>query len=154
MANGERVDEVRPDELDDLVEIWVASVRATHNFVAEADIQFFKPIVRNHALPSVTLRCVRGQDNRAVGFVGVSNGKIEMLFIHPTHRGHGFGKTLLEYALQQGDATELDVNEQNRQAVGFYTHMGFVAVGRSEVDGMGKPYPLLHMKFSKQKDLK
>ena len=150
MARAEHVDDVRPDEFDELVEVWEASVRATHDFVAEADIQFFKPIVRNHALPAITLQCVRGQDNRPVGFVGVLNNKIEMLFIRPEYCGQGIGRTLLEYALQQLDATELDVNEQNPQAVGFYERMGFVVVGRSEVDGMGKSYPLLHMKFSGQ----
>jgi putative acetyltransferase len=45
-------------------------------------------------------------------------------------------------------ATRLDVNEQNDQAVGFYRRMGFAAVGRSERDYTGKPYPLLHMRLS------
>lgn len=148
MVKQECVDKVRPDELDDLVEVWEASVRATHDFVTEADIQFFKPVVRNHALPSIALRCIRGSDNRPVGFVGVLNGKIEMLFIHSEYRGQGLGRTLIEYALQHLNATELDVNEQNGQAVGFYQRMGFVVVGRSQVDGMGKPYPLLHMTFA------
>lgn len=40
----------------------------------------------------------------------------------------------------------LDVNEQNEQAVGFYLHMGFEVAGRSELDGTGKPYPLLHLR--------
>jgi putative acetyltransferase len=72
-----------------------------------------------------------------------------MLFIHPGYRGKGIGKRLLEYAVQHLNATELDVNEQNPQAIGFYKNMGFVIVGRSDLDGMGKPFPLLHMKFSK-----
>jgi hypothetical protein len=41
----------------------------------------------------------------------------------------------------------VDVNEQNGQAVGFYLRMGFATEGRSELDGMGKPYPLLHMRL-------
>jgi putative acetyltransferase len=27
------------------LEVWKASVRATHHFLAEADLQFFKPLV-------------------------------------------------------------------------------------------------------------
>ena len=38
------------------------------------------------------------------------------------------------------------VNEQNPQAIGFYLRMGFEMVGRSAVDSLGKPYPLLHMR--------
>jgi putative acetyltransferase len=43
-------------------------------------------------------------------------------------------------------ATQLDVNEQNEQAVGFYRRLGFEVVGRSAEDGLGQPFPLLHMK--------
>jgi putative acetyltransferase len=41
----------------------------------------------------------------------------------------------------------VDVNEQNPQGVGFYRHMGFEQVGRSELDGQGNPFPLLHMRL-------
>lgn len=43
-------------------------------------------------------------------------------------------------------ATEVDVNEQNAQAVGFYLHLGFGQTFRRSTDGMGKPYPILHMR--------
>jgi putative acetyltransferase len=41
----------------------------------------------------------------------------------------------------------VDVNEQNEQAVGFYRHLGFEVEGRSSVDGLGLPFPLLHMRL-------
>jgi putative acetyltransferase len=44
----------------------------------------------------------------------------------------------------------VDVNEQNEQALGFYRHLGFEVVGRSPLDGQGKPYPLLHMTLAGQ----
>lgn len=42
---------------------------------------------------------------------------------------------------------ELTVNEQNPQAVGFYTHMGFQTYRRTARDEEGNPYPLLYMKL-------
>ena len=51
------------------------------------------------------------------------------------------------YAMQHLNADELDVNEQNPQALGFYFKQGFEVIGRSEVDGMGQHYPLLHMRL-------
>ncbi len=45
------------------------------------------------------------------------------------------------------NADELDVNEQNPQALGFYLKQGFEVIGRTEHDGMGQPYPLLHMRL-------
>jgi putative acetyltransferase len=69
-----------------------------------------------------------------------------MLFVHPAWRGQGIGRRLLSYAVTTLGADELDVNEQNPQAIGFYLRMGFEVVGRSAVDGLGKPYPLLQMR--------
>ena len=43
----------------------------------------------------------------------------------------------------------MDVNEQNPQGVAFYRHMGFEQVGRSALDGQVNPFPLLHMKLSR-----
>lgn len=149
MANSfEHIDQVSETDFDTLLEVWEASVRATHDFISEENIQFFKPLVRNEALPSLELRYVRNENNVPVGFIGVAGGKVEMLFIHPDYFGKGIGKRLLEYAIQNMNASELDVNEQNLNAIGFYKKMGFVVVGRSEFDSTGKPFPILHMKFN------
>ncbi|MCP6133269.1 GNAT family N-acetyltransferase, partial [Klebsiella pneumoniae] len=71
--------------------------------------------------------------------------QVAMLFVAPDYRGQGVGKRLLRYAVAELNAERLDVNEQNTQALGFYLHEGFEVVGRSETDGLGQPYPLLHM---------
>ena len=130
--------------------VWEAAVRATHAFVREQDLQVFIPLVKK-GLPRVAaLACVRDERGQAAGFVGVEGGKVEMLFIHPEARGQGAGKRLLEYAVTALSATSLDVNEQNEQALGFYLHLGFEVVGRSALDGTGKPYPLLHMRLKRK----
>jgi putative acetyltransferase len=126
-------------------EVWEASVRATHDFVSDADIEVFRPLVLAGFGEVEQLAGLRDDDGRLVGFAGVEDGKLEMLFLDPPVRGRGGGKLLLEHAVRVFGATKLDVNEQNPQAVGFYLHEGFQIVGRSPVDGMGKPYPLLQM---------
>jgi putative acetyltransferase len=145
---AQKVDIVQENDFDTLTEVWEASVRATHSFLTEDNIQYFKPLVRKEFLPAVELRCVRDGDFRPIGFLGVANGKIEMLFIRPDMRGRGIGKQLLTYAVEEMNAREVDVNEQNEQAVGFYKRMGFAVVGRTDVDSMGKPFPLLQMKYA------
>ncbi len=141
------VSPVRAEDYPRVVEVWEASIRATHHFVAESDIEIFKPLVRDE-LPHVELTCVRDADGIVAGFMATAQGKIEMLFVHPDWRGHGIGKQLIRHAVDTLGATALDVNEQNEQALGFYLRMGFEVEGRSELDGMGKPYPLLHMRFA------
>ena len=137
-----------PGDFSRTVAVWEASVRATHLFVKGADIELFRPLVRD-ALPRLTLlACVRDADNQVAGFVAVVNRKVEMLFVAPGVRSQGAGKRLLNHAIKEFGATMLDVNEQNGQAVGFYLHMGLEVVGRSELDSTGKPYPLLHMRLS------
>ncbi|HEX6038325.1 GNAT family N-acetyltransferase [Longimicrobium sp.] len=138
---------VVPADVPRLVEVWEASVRATHHFLSEADIQFFKPAVRDELVGALELACVRDGDGRLAGFVGVADGKVEALFIHPGLRGRGVGRTLLEHAVHALGATRVDVNEQNEQAVGFYLRMGFEVEDRSPLDGLGKPFPLLHMRL-------
>ena len=136
---------VHPQDIPRVVAVWEASVRATHQFVRDADIQSFKPLVRAALAHLPALLCVRDRHDQVAGFIGVAQGKVEMLFLHPAARGQGAGRRLLTYAVETLGATTLDVNEQNAQAVGFYLHMGFAVVGRSERDGLGKPYPLLHL---------
>jgi len=128
-----------------LIEIWEASVRATHDFLAEDDLQELKPLILEQYFDAVELRCAKNGHGEILGFCGVHDGNIEMLFIAPDARGKGIGALLAAYAINSQGATKVDVNEQNGQALGFYQHIGFSVTGRSPVDGQGKPYPLLHM---------
>lgn len=91
--------------------------------------------------------CVKNNQGAILGFLGIAEKNIEMLFISPENRGQGIGKLLLNYAVKEQGAKKVDVNEQNLQAVGFYEHLGFKVKSRSAIDGMGKPYPLLHMEL-------
>ena len=137
-------------DFDELTEVWEASVRATHHFLKEEDILFFRPLLRNEFLRSVDLYCVRSGQGRIEVFLGLSADKIEMLFIDPATRGRGIGKELLQFAVHQKGIRKVDVNEQNSAATGFYQHMGFKIRGRSERDAMGKPYPLLFMEWEEE----
>lgn len=145
-----KIDVIDPKEYSEIVEVWESSVRATHHFLSEADIQFFKPLILNEYLAAVKLACSRNNETgRIVGFVGVADDKLEMLFIHPDQRGAGIGKQLLNHAIDEMKIKYVDVNEDNLQAVGFYEHLGFTCFKRSELDGMGKPFPLLHMQLNR-----
>ena len=132
-----------------LIEIWEASVRATHDFLQEEDIVTLKPLILEHYFDAVDLKCAKDESDKILGFCGVHEGNIEMLFISPEARGSGVGSKLTDYAVNHQGATKVDVNEQNKQALGFYERVGFSVVGRSPLDGQGKPYPLLHMELTK-----
>ncbi|PSW21987.1 GNAT family N-acetyltransferase [Photobacterium sanctipauli] len=139
------VENVLPSDYAEMLVVWENSVRATHDFITDEDIEFFKPIIIEQAFPAVSLRCTKNDAGEIIGFIGVHEKKIEMLFVLNEARGQGVGKALLQYALTEFDVAEVDVNEQNPQAVGFYQRMGFKVASRSPLDGMGKPFPILHM---------
>jgi putative acetyltransferase len=141
-----QISEIRPDEYDRAAELWEASVRATHDFVTEADLDVFRPLVRASFGEIPQLAGLRSDDGLLVGFIGVDSGTVEMLFLDPAYRGQGGGSLLLTHAFANFAATAVDVNEQNPQAIGFYEHHGFRTVSRSETDTSSKPYPILHMK--------
>ena len=144
-----KIDKVDKTEYMEVVNVWEASVRATHHFLKEVDIEYFKPLILNMYLDAVELRCIKNNENNIVGFMGVAEGSLEMLFIHPEYRGKKIGQTFLNYSIEKLNVTKVDVNEQNEQALGFYKKNGFEVIGRSELDSSGKPYPILHMKLKK-----
>lgn len=97
--------------------------------------------------PEVVIR--PAVDGETVGFAGTAAGSLEMLFVDAAHRGRGIGGALLTHVLRNEAVTRVDVNEQNAQAAGFYARWGFEVVGRSALDGEGRPYPLLHMALAR-----
>lgn len=148
MKNEHEISKINKTEYQEVVNVWEASVRATHHFLKEEDIEYFKPLILNTYLDAVELRCIK-IDNKIIGFLGVADNSLEMLFIHPNYRGKSIGKTLLEYSIKILNITKVDVNEQNEQAVSFYKYFGFKTIKRSELDSSGKPYPTLHMELKK-----
>lgn len=142
-----KIDNIKKVEYNEVVNIWEASVRATHHFLNEEDIQYFKPLILNTYLDAVELKCVRNEEDKIIGFLGVADQNLEMLFIDPNYRGKQIGKTLLNFSIEKMNVKKVDVNEQNDQAVGFYKKCGFETTSRSELDASGKPYPTLHMEL-------
>lgn len=134
-------------EVQEMLQVWESSVRATHDFLTEKDIEYLKPLVKIGLTQVETMVCVK-DDNMIKAFMGIDKGKIEMLFIKDEYRGNGIGKKLILYAIDKYNVKHVDVNEQNKKAVGFYIHLGFKKFDRSELDGQGNSFPILHMKLS------
>lgn len=136
--------------IDELVILWEASVRATHTFLTESEILRIKEYVPEALADIKDLFIYQDEKDKALGFMGVQDGCLEMLFISPKARSMGIGRQLLEYGVANCGVNTLTVNEQNPQAVGFYEHMGFRVYKRSEMDEQGGPYPLLYMRLDEK----
>ncbi|WP_417783356.1 acetyltransferase [Terasakiella pusilla] len=128
-----------------LIDLWERSVCATHDFLPQHEIEELRPLILGTYFDAVDLTVALNRNGQLLGFCGVQGDNIEMLFIDPEVRGQGVGRLLAQHAIVTQEATKVDVNEQNPQALGFYEHLGFEVVSRSPLDGQGKPYPLLHL---------
>lgn len=133
--------------IENLLIIWEKSVRATHSFLSDAEIEQIKKYVP-HALNGVRhLIVAENKNDKVAAFMGTEDGRLEMLFISPEERGKRIGKNLLQYGIMEYGIKEVTVNEQNPQAIGFYEHLGFKTYKRTDCDEEGNPYPLLYMKL-------
>jgi putative acetyltransferase len=148
MPDTASIRRARPSEHPGLVALWERSVRATHDFLTEADVVELRPRVGEAlADPALEVWVLADAADVPVGFLGLAGSDIAALFVDADHRGRGVGRRLVEHAQAlRGGALTVDVNEQNPEAVLFYRACGFAVVGRSEVDGEGRPFPLLHLR--------
>jgi putative acetyltransferase len=138
-----------PGDADTLVSIWLRSVRATHTFLTEADIEALLPAVRDELGTPTDLELWVLEDatgGGAIGFLGLEGADVAALFLDPDHLRRGGGRLLVEHARSLRGRLTVDVNEQNPEAVRFYEAMGFQLVSRSPDDGAGRPFPILHMR--------
>ena len=133
--------------LEQLLAVWENSVKATHLFLSEREIENIKEYVPQALKEIPYLIIVENGNQIPVGFMGIVEQHLEMLFISHEERGKGLGKELLKYGIEKYSVNDLAVNEQNPLAKGFYEHMGFEIYKRTECDEQGNPYPLLYMKL-------
>ena len=133
--------------INHLINVWEASVRATHLFLSDDEINRIKAYVPQALAAAAHLVTAENENGAPVAFMGIEDGSLEMLFISPEERGKGLGKTLLRYGIERYGVERLAVNEQNPQAKGFYEHMGFQVYKRTDRDEQGNPYPLLYMRL-------
>ena len=134
--------------IEQLIEVWESSVKATHLFLSEKEIEKIKEYVPQALKKIGHLIIIVNEINNPVAFMGIENYKLEMLFVSAVQRGKSLGTKLIQYGIREYSINELTVNEQNPEAKGFYEHNGFQVYKRTETDEQENPYPLLYMKLT------
>jgi len=137
-----------PADLPRALEIWRAAVDVTHGFLTPQDRAEIDVMVERDHLPNVDLWVATDDEHRVQGFLGMGEAEIDSLFVDPAMHGRGYGSALVSHALSLAPDATVDASEQAPQAVAFYERRGFVRTGRSETDPMGRPYPLVHFRYS------
>ena len=127
---------------EQMVLVWEKSVKATHHFVTPGEVERLKELVKEIDFNSYSVYCLVSED-KVLGFLGVEDDVIESLFLDPDYFGQKFGTKLMDFALNDLKANKVNVNEQNTDAIKFYTRFGFKTYERTEKDSYGNDYPIL-----------
>ena len=142
-------EERKENFINQLLEVWEDSVKATHTFLSNEEIEKIKEYVPQALIGISHLIIETDKKGIPIAFMGIEENKLEMLFIKNSERGKGIGKQLLNYGIENCGVNDLAVNEDNPQAKEFYEHMGFKVYQRHELDDQGNPYPVLYMRLEK-----
>lgn len=142
------VQERMQDLIQQLLSVWEKSVKATHLFLSDSEIENIKKYVPRALTGVAHLLISQDEKGHPIGFMGIENETLEMVFIAPEQREKGLGKALLGLGIEKYGVKQLTVNEQNPQAIGFYEHLGFKVYKRTAHDEQGNPYPLLYMSIN------
>ena len=135
-----------PAEVDELIDVWLASTIPGQSFLPEAHWRAMEGDVRDE-LPPVAETWVVEQDGELVAFMSIIDHLIGGLFTHPGHQGHGHGRALVEHARLLHDPVFVEVFEANEKAIGFYRSCGFVEHQR-RTDGESElPMLILQLKI-------
>ena len=134
------------DLLELLVSLWERTVRETHLFLSNREIEQIKQYVPQAIADVPNLITANDRDGRPLAFMGTDGQKLEMLFVAADSRGTGIGRKLMQFAEEKYRINEVTVNEQNPLARDFYERNGFAVYKRTEEDEQGNPYPLLYLR--------
>ena len=84
-----------------LLEVWESSVKAIHLFLSEEEIENIKNYVPQ-AIQEIPYLIIAVNEHQVpIGFMGIAEQHLEMLFISDVERGKGLGRELLTYAIDK-----------------------------------------------------
>lgn len=75
--------------INQLLEVWENSVRATHLFLSNEEIENIKKYIPQAISDISHLIIAKNDNNTPIAFMGIENEKLEMLFIRNNERGKG-----------------------------------------------------------------
>ena len=90
MSDAREICRARAADLDTLIALWERSVRATHDFLTEADIGALRPLVREALSDDgLELWVLTASVDVPIAFMGLAGQDIAALFLEPAHLGQG-----------------------------------------------------------------
>ena len=130
-----------------LVVIWRSAVDATHDFLADAHRNEIESHLQSDYFPAVTLS-VAELDGQPVGFSGVLDGNLEMLFVDARQRGGGIG-TVFSAMRSRSTVSRrwMSTSRTSRPRASTLAEDSRSSVAARQTRLVGR-IPLLHLRFN------
>lgn len=120
-------------DLDAVMAIWLESNVDAHGFIPAEYWEGNFPAVRA-MLPEAEVFVYQDESSgRVCGFIGLTGGEVQGIFVEGPDRSRGIGKQLLDFVKERRDRLALHVYQKNLRAADFYRREGF-RVQESGVD--------------------
>jgi putative acetyltransferase len=124
-------------DTDALIAIWRSASSLAHPFLNEAFVAQETINLRTLYLPNAETWVL--EDNETpVGFIALIGDEIGGLFLDPSLHGRGFGKTMVDHAVDTKGSLRVEVFEKNAIGRRFYERYGFVEVGKYRHEASGE----------------
>ena len=133
-------------DIENLSSIWLDASLLAHPFIGKVRLIEQRKLIAEKYLPDAET-WVACQAGAPVGFISLIDTFIGGLFVAPSQQKRGVGRMLVAHALERKEKLSLEVYTQNRQAVRFYTALGFREVSRRPFDDQGLPFENAHLEI-------
>ena len=116
------------------IRIWLEASAVTHHFIPHAYWKSHAEDMRETYLPqSETYVYTDSSTGEITGFIALAGDYLAAIFVAPNRQGQGIGQVLMAHAKKLKTRLELNVYQENTQAVSFYKRQGF-KVSREQTD--------------------
>ncbi len=132
------------EDTDDLVAIWQMSSALAHPFLTEPFQAQEAENLRHLYLPNAET-WVSLDAEKPTGFIAVVGSDIGGLFVAPHRQNQGWGKALVDFAIDLKGPLNVEVFEKNSIGRRFYARYGFIEAGRQRHEGSGEMTLLLRL---------
>lgn len=118
------IERLHPADVQAVLRIWLSGNLQAHAFIPKAYWESNLPLVEKQ-LPQSEVYTAK-EKGFVCGFIGLSGGYVEGLFVDEACRGRGVGKALLDFAKTKYPALTLCVYQKNARAAAFYRRESFM----------------------------
>lgn len=124
----------QPQDEDAVIHVWLEASVIAHHFIPRSYWEENAECMREIYIPqSETFVHTDDTTGEVIGFISLSGDYLAAIFVDPARQGEGIGQALMAHTKTLKSKLELNVYQENTQAITFYKRQGFT-IAREQTD--------------------